>query len=68
MTQLEQFGDKVKDTRLRWFGHVQKRASGYTGERILKIGMPGRRKRRRPQRRFRDVVKDMLKATSKENS
>lgn len=27
--QVEQFGNNVTDSRLRWFGHVQRRDSGY---------------------------------------
>lgn len=33
------------------FGHVLMNESGYTGQRMLKLEMPGRRKRGRPQRR-----------------
>lgn len=35
--QVKLFGDKVKESKLRWFGHFQMRDSGYTGLRILKI-------------------------------
>lgn len=26
------FGDEVSKIRLRWFGHIQKKNSGYTGK------------------------------------
>ncbi|PME06485.1 hypothetical protein A8A06_13560 [Escherichia coli] len=55
---VEKFGDKVREARLRWFGHVQRRDSGYIGQRMLKMELPGRRRRGRPQRRFMDVVKE----------
>lgn len=29
--QVEEFGDNVSETRLRQFGHVQRRESGYVG-------------------------------------
>lgn len=29
--QIEQSGDKVREARLRWFGHAQRRAGGYSG-------------------------------------
>lgn len=29
--------ETVREERLRWFGHVQRRDSGYTGQRMLKI-------------------------------
>ena len=52
------FGDKVREARLRWFGHVQRRDVEYIGRRLMKMEVPGRRKRGRPKRRFRDVVKE----------
>lgn len=36
--QLEQ------GSRLRWFGHVQRRLSGHIGQRTLNIELPGRRR------------------------
>ncbi|KAK3545511.1 hypothetical protein QTP70_007769 [Hemibagrus guttatus] len=44
-------GDKVREARLRWFGHVQKRESEYIGRRMLDMELPGRRQRGRPKRR-----------------
>ncbi|KAK3555149.1 hypothetical protein QTP86_009988 [Hemibagrus guttatus] len=43
-------GDKVRETRLRWFGHVQRRESEYIGRRMLDMELPGRRQRGRPKR------------------
>ncbi|KAK3545481.1 hypothetical protein QTP70_007726 [Hemibagrus guttatus] len=37
-------GDKVRETRLRWFGHVQRRESEYIGRRMLDMELPGRAK------------------------
>ncbi|KAF7669562.1 hypothetical protein LDENG_00173740 [Lucifuga dentata] len=48
------FGDKVREARLRWFGHVQRRDSEHIGRRML-------RPRRRPKRRLMDVVKEDMK-------
>ncbi|KAK3562042.1 hypothetical protein QTP86_025229, partial [Hemibagrus guttatus] len=45
-------GDKVRETRLRWFGHVQRRESEYIGRRMLDMELPGRRQRGRPKRRL----------------
>lgn len=42
--QVEHFEDQVKG-RLRCFGHVKRRDSGYIGPRMLNVGLPGRRKR-----------------------
>ncbi|KAI5092844.1 hypothetical protein C0J45_17235 [Silurus meridionalis] len=52
------FGDKVREARLRWFGHVQRRDMNYIGRRMLRMEPPGRRKRGRPRRRFMDVVRE----------
>ncbi|KAK3545742.1 hypothetical protein QTP70_011326 [Hemibagrus guttatus] len=37
-------GDKVREARLRWFGHVQRRDSEYIGRRMLDMELPGRSK------------------------
>ncbi|XP_051814292.1 serine/threonine-protein kinase NLK isoform X2 [Acanthochromis polyacanthus] len=55
------FGDKVRESRLRWFGHVQRRESEYIGRRMLSFPLPGRRPRGRPKRRFMDVVRVDMK-------
>ncbi|XP_051788414.1 uncharacterized protein LOC127529327 [Erpetoichthys calabaricus] len=56
--QVGRLGDKVREASLRWFGHVQRRDAGYIGRRILRIELPGKRKRGRPKRRFMDVVRE----------
>ncbi|KAK3557430.1 hypothetical protein QTP70_026628, partial [Hemibagrus guttatus] len=43
-------GDKVREARLRWFGHVQRRESEYIGGRMLDMELPGRRQRGSPKR------------------
>ncbi|KAF7710422.1 hypothetical protein C0J45_1609, partial [Silurus meridionalis] len=52
------FGDNVREARLRWFGHVQRRDMGYISKRMLRMEPPGRRKRGRPRRRLMDVVNE----------
>ncbi|KAI5628469.1 receptor tyrosine-protein kinase erbB-3 precursor [Silurus asotus] len=59
------FGDKVREARLRWFGHVQRRDMNYIGRRMLRMEPPGRRKRGRPRRRFMDVVREDMQCISK---
>lgn len=58
--QVEQFGDNVREPRLRRAGHVQRMESGYSGERML-MELPGRRRRARPQGKLMDVVKEDMK-------
>lgn len=45
---------------LRWFGHMQKRDSGYIGQRLLNMEMPAGSKRGQAQRRFMDVVREEM--------
>ncbi|KAK3562747.1 hypothetical protein QTP86_006961 [Hemibagrus guttatus] len=49
-------GDKVREARLRWFGHVQRRESEYIGRRMLDMELPGRRQRGRPKRKAKEEV------------
>ncbi|MCJ8729789.1 hypothetical protein PDJAM_G00110470 [Pangasius djambal] len=54
-------GDKVREARLRWFGHVQRRESEYIGRRMLDMELPGRRRRGRPKRRYMEVINEDMK-------
>ena len=38
--------------------HVRRKDDGYIGRRMLRKELPGKRTRRRPKRRFMDVVKE----------
>ena len=52
--QVGRFGEKTREARLRWYGHVWRKDDGYIGRREF----PGKRKRGRPKVRFMDVVKE----------
>ncbi|KAK3524371.1 hypothetical protein QTP70_028025, partial [Hemibagrus guttatus] len=54
-------GNKVREARLRWFGHVQRRESEYIGRRMLDMELPGRRQRGRPKRRYMDGINEDMK-------
>ncbi|KAK3543780.1 hypothetical protein QTP70_027194 [Hemibagrus guttatus] len=54
-------GDKVREARLRWFGHVQRWESEYIGRRMLDMELPGRRQRGRPKRRYMDGINEDMK-------
>ena len=51
-TEVRLFGDKVKEARLIWFGHLQRRESPFIGRRSLKMKLQGRRQVGRPKGRF----------------
>ena len=48
----------TREASLRWFGHERKKNYGYVGRRMLRMELPGKRKRGRPKRRFMDVVRE----------
>ncbi|MCJ8730045.1 hypothetical protein PDJAM_G00112890 [Pangasius djambal] len=54
-------GDKVREARLRWFGHVQRRESEYIGRRMLDMERPFRRRRGRPKWRYMEVINEDMK-------
>ena len=57
-SQVGWFGEKTREARLRWYGHVLRIDDGYIGRRMLRMELSGKRKRGRPKRRFMDVVKE----------
>ena len=58
--QMERVGEKTREARLRWYGHVRRKYEGYIGRRMLRMELPGKRKRRFMwrKRRFMHVVKE----------
>ena len=56
--KVEQLGMKMREGRLRWYGHVMRRDQEYVGRKMMEMELPKKRKRGRPNRRFLDVVKE----------
>ena len=57
----------MREARLRWFGHVQRRDKSYIGRRMMKMVLTGKRRKGRPKRRLMDGVRnDMQVAGVKE--
>ena len=65
--KVKQLGMKMKEGRLRWYGHVMRRDQEYVRRRVIEMESPGKRKRGRPKRRFLDVAKkDMEEVNARE--
>ena len=60
-SHVERMGSKIREARLSWFGHIQRREEDYIGRRMMEMELPGRRKRGRPKRRFMDVVEEDMR-------
>ena len=59
---VEQLGQKVREARLRWYGHVRRSEVGYIGRRMLEMELPGKRRKGRPKRRYMDAVREDMRA------
>ena len=65
--QIAKLGDKLRNARLRWYGHVKRRKEGYVGKTMMEVAVPGRRKGERPRRRWMDLAReDMERVEAKE--
>ena len=42
--QVGKFGEKTREARLRWYGHLRRKDDGYIGRRMLRMELPGKRK------------------------
>ena len=59
--KLGQIRRKVRESRLRWYGHVKRREDAYVGRRVLEMELPGKGEVGRPKRRFMDAVEEGMK-------
>ena len=65
--KVERLEMKMREGRLRWYGHVMRRDQEYAGRKMMEMELPGKRRRGRLKRRFLDVVKeDMGEVGTKE--
>ena len=56
--KVEQLGVKMREGRMRWYGHVMRRNQEYVGRKMMEMELPKKRRRGRPKRIFVDVVKE----------
>ena len=54
--KVERLGMKMREGRLKWYGHIMRRDQEYVGRKMMEMELPGKKKRVRPKRRFLDVV------------
>ena len=50
--KVERLRMKMREGRLRWYGHVMRRDQEYVGRNMMEMELPGKRRRGRPKRRF----------------
>ena len=55
--KVEQLGMKMREGRLRWYGHVMRRDQEYVGRKMMEMELPGKRRRGR----FLDAVKEDMR-------
>src|SRR6218665_3108991 len=53
--------DKVREARMRWYGHVMRREDGCCIKRIMNAEVYGRRSRGRQKKRWREKMQEDLK-------
>ena len=56
--KIAKLGNKLRNAKLRWYGHVKRRVKDYMGKRIMEMAVPGRRKRERLRRRWMNLVRE----------
>ena len=61
IAKIAKLRDKLRNAKLRWYGHVKRREEGYVGKRVMEMAVPGRRKRGRPRRRSMDLAREDMK-------
>lgn len=52
------------EARLKWFVLMQRKDSGYIGQRVFNLELPGRNKIGKPQKKLMDVVNEDMQRVS----
>ena len=60
-TKVGEISMKVRERRMRWYGHAMRINEEYVGKRVMGIEVQGSRRRGRPKKRWADCVKDNLR-------
>ena len=68
-TTVVQTSKKITEKRLKWYGHVRRMKEEHIVRRMLDVNIPGKRRRGRPNLRWKDACKrDMLEVGLKEDN
>jgi hypothetical protein len=59
--------DKIREARLRWYGHVMRREEDSCLKRIMKAEVYGRRSRGRQKKRWEDAIREDMKQLKLKN-
>ena len=68
-TRVVQASKKITEKRLKWYGHVSRMKDEHIVRRMLDVEIPGKRRRGRPNLRWKDACKrDMTEVGLKEDN
>ena len=68
-TRVVQASKKSTEKRLKWYGHVRRMKEEHIVRRMLDVDIPGKRRRRRPNLRWKDACKrDMTEMGLKDDN
>ena len=56
-TRVVQASKKITGKRLKWYGHVRRMNEEHIVRRMLDVNIPGKRRRGRPNLRWKDACK-----------
>ena len=62
--KIKRLGMKMREGRLRWYGHVMRRGQEYVRRTVMEMELPGKRKSGKSKRKFLDVVKEDMRELS----
>ena len=58
IVKVERLGMKMREGRIRWYGHVMRKNQEYVGSKMIEMELSEKRKRGRPKKIFLYVVKE----------
>ena len=61
MLKVAPIEDKLRENRLRWYGHIQRREETHATKKVLNMAVQGKRSRGRPELRWVYVINQGMK-------